>query len=300
MSRIPIYILTGYLGAGKTTTLNHLLKTPHLKDKKLALIINEFGKIGIDGKLVDPGDYEKFEINKGSIFCICTKTDFLKALDGIVNEIKPDAVIIEATGIAETSDIESFVKENQFEDDLEVKANICIVDAQNFTKTAPFLKPVKNQVLWADGIIINKTDLVDENEIETLKKVLKDLNPEAKVTDAVMGNIAVDFVSSLQHKSRDKKLIEEPPEDIIAVSVKKDEKMIHDKFKQAVDYLGEKLLRLKGNIVFDDKKAYVEKAGGQYFEKPLNSEIDKNTAFTVIVWKISKEELTSLFDDCVA
>ena len=83
MKAIDVYILTGYLGAGKTTTLNRLIGAERFAGKKLALIINEFGKMGVDGQLLLPGDYTKYEINKGSIFCICTKTDFLKALDSI-------------------------------------------------------------------------------------------------------------------------------------------------------------------------------------------------------------------------
>lgn len=298
MSKIPIYILTGYLGAGKTTTLNQLMKTPELKDKKLALIINEFGKIGIDGKIVDPGNYAKYEINKGSIFCICTKTDFLKALDGIVNNIKPEAVIIEATGIAETCDIESFITENQFQNEIEVKANICIVDAANFTKTAPFLRPVKNQVIWADGIVINKTDLVEAPQLDTLKNVLSELNPNAEITTAENGRVDMNFISSLNHITKDSSLIEDPPEDIIAVSIKKEQKVDRQKFIDILEEMGEKVLRLKGNIVYDTQPAYVEMVSGSYSEKPAHKNLDHQTAFTIIVWKINKEQLLKTLEPC--
>jgi G3E family GTPase len=85
---IPVIIFTGYLGAGKTTSLNTLLNTDWVKSKNIALIINEFGSVGVDGKLVEPGNYAKYEINRGSIFCICTKTDFVKYMTDISENIK--------------------------------------------------------------------------------------------------------------------------------------------------------------------------------------------------------------------
>ncbi|MCE5273144.1 GTP-binding protein, partial [bacterium] len=77
MSRIPIILLTGYLGAGKTTLLNHLLSRPEIRERNVALIINEFGELGVDGRLVEAGTRPVYELNKGSLFCVCIKTDFL-------------------------------------------------------------------------------------------------------------------------------------------------------------------------------------------------------------------------------
>ena len=103
MKPIDVYILTGFVGAGKTTALNGLLRNQTLVSTNPALIINEFGKIGVDGALVEQRDLTRYEINKGSIFCICTKTDFLKALSEIVESGVHQTLLIEATGIAETS-----------------------------------------------------------------------------------------------------------------------------------------------------------------------------------------------------
>src|SRR3989339_720207 len=252
MKKIDVWILTGYLGAGKTTALNQLLKSPEFKGKKLALIINEFGKMGVDGKLVEPGDYAKFEINKGSIFCICTKTEFLKAAQSIVSDIKPDAVIIEATGIAETADIESFVTETNIADNFRIRANICLVDAVNFTKVAAFLRPAVSQVRFADAIIINKIDCVPQSSIDTLKKLLAEINSEAKVTQAAFAKIEPDFLNGIVHTRPDAAMLEQPPENIFAISFSSDKPMLREKFTAAFESLGDKLLRLKGNIKFTD------------------------------------------------
>ena len=96
---IDVWLLTGYLGAGKTTMLNNLLGAEMFKGKRVALVINEFGQLGIDGALVRPGEWTKFELNKGSLFCACIKVDTVK-VSGIAFDIKPDVVIIEATGLA--------------------------------------------------------------------------------------------------------------------------------------------------------------------------------------------------------
>jgi G3E family GTPase len=298
MNSIPVYLLTGYLGAGKTTTLNHLLKTDELKGKKIALIINEFGKMGVDGKLLDPGKYSKYEINKGSLFCICTKTDFLKALDSIENNVCPDAVFIEATGIAETRDIESIITEPNLKDRFTVKANICIADALNFTKTAPFLKAVTSQAIWADGIVINKTDLVSADDIERLKNVMSGLNPKAKITSTANGCIGPDFIESLTHTQKSADTIETPPENIIAVSFKSDLQVSREKFTAAIDQLGQKLLRLKGNVNMQDAPVFVEVINNRTTETTPNDRLQSKTAFTAIAWKIEKDELKKAFEDC--
>lgn len=296
MNPIGIWILTGYLGAGKTTMLNHLLESPELKGKKLALIINEFGKLGVDGSLLRPGDYAKFEINKGSIFCICTKTDFIKALDSIANEVKPDAVIIEATGIAETSDIESFVEDSPYADVFGIRANICLVDAENFTKVAPFMKAARGQVKWASGIVINKTDLVQDGDVEKLKAVLADINPDAPMIATDYGKIPYDFVAGLKHVRAKDRAATEPPKDIIAVSFETDKKVSRKIFEKVVSGLGEKILRLKGNVEFDYASRFVEVVYDRLMVKEPCENLKGKTAFTVIAWGIEKQPLVEKFE----
>ncbi len=178
---IDVWLLTGFLGAGKTTALNYLLRSPVFADRKITLVINEFGKISIDGQLVEPGAYSKYEINKGSLFCICTKTDFLRIFQEI-RLLEPDVVLVEATGIAETSDLEQLLCESVLKGDFHIQANLCIVDGVNFIKTAAFLKAAVSQVRWADGLVINKTDQLSDKEIQQVTGILKELNPSAGIS----------------------------------------------------------------------------------------------------------------------
>jgi len=298
MDAIPVYLLTGYLGAGKTTTLNYMLSRPEMVDQKIALIINEFGKLGVDGKIVKKGDYAKYEINKCSLFCICTKTDFLRTLEDLVTNVKPDMVIIEATGIAETRDIESFVSEPHLKDKFKVRANLCIVDALHYTKVAPFLRAVDSQVHWADGILINKSDAVAVAEVERLKKILAKINSRADIRVSQFGAVGWEFINSLTHKVWDDEYVEQPPKDVIAVSFDSDALVDYAKFATVLQNMGEKLLRLKGNIKFADGIKFVESVSEKITYCDGNADLPAKTAFTIIVWQLGKEEVVELVESC--
>lgn len=302
MKTIDVYILTGFVGAGKTTLLNHLLKSEPFVSARAALIINEFGKIGVDGALVQRQDLKRYDINKGSIFCICTKTDFLKALTEIAESGNYDSLLIEATGIAETVDIESFLDAPKLKEMFQIKANLCLVDAANFIRVAAFLKPAKTQVQYADALIVNKTDLVSDAELDTLQKILSELNPAAPIVLTQYGRTGTDILNTIEHRIHEDKVIEQPPEDIIAVSISSGRPIDREAFYQTLDNLKGNLLRLKGNVHFGDEARFVELAGTAIAETQPSEELIKQneaqTAFTVIAWKIDKDALREAFMGC--
>lgn len=303
MNLIDVYILTGFVGAGKTTLLNRLLKNEPLASANPALIINEFGKIGVDGALVQQQDLTRYDINKGSIFCICTKTDFLKALTEIAESGTHQTLLIEATGIAETVDIESFLDVPKLKDIYRVKANLCLVDAANFTRVAAYLKPAKTQVQYADALIVNKCDLVNNSERATLGQILGNLNPTAPRIETEYGKMEADFLAGISHNTHDGKALEQPPDDIIAVSISSEQPYDRDAFYQALEDLKDSVLRLKGNVNFGNGSRFVELAGTEITESQPSEELQKQysakTAFTVIAWKIDKANLHDKFMSCV-
>ena len=302
MNLIDVYILTGFVGAGKTTLLNHLLKSEPLASENPALIINEFGKIGVDGALVQQQNLTRYDINKGSIFCICTKTDFLKALTEIAESGKHQTLLIEATGIAETVDIESFLDAPKLEEIYRVKANLCLVDAANFTRVAAYLKPAKTQVQYADALVINKCDLVSDGERATLGQILESLNPTAPRIETKYGKIEADFLNGIRHHIHEGKTLEQPPDDIIAVSISSEQPYDRDAFYQTLDDLKDNILRLKGNVNFGNGPRFVELAGTEITESQPSEELQKQnnakTAFTAIAWKIDKATLHDTFISC--
>ena len=168
--KIKTVILCGYLGAGKTTLLSSLLESQEFAGQKIAVLVNEFGKLHIDAKLLPEGDFFSVEINNGSIFCICVKTDFLRNLEMIATDIKPDILFIEASGIAEPSDFKALLNTKFLKASYSKGPTVCVVDCLNFPKLKGMLRALPAQVKSSDIVLLNKTDLVDENIIAEIEK----------------------------------------------------------------------------------------------------------------------------------
>jgi G3E family GTPase len=298
MQTIDVYILTGFLGAGKTTALNALLGG-ELSSADPALIINEFGTLSVDGALVERRDLTRYEINKGSVFCICTKTDFLKALTEIAQKGQHSVVLIEATGIAETADIESFIEVEHLNEQFTIRANLCMVDAANFTQVAAYLKPAVTQVRYADAVILNKTDLVSGDELQRLRTLLGELNPRAVAIDTRYGRLPAGFLKTLVHRRYIETFAEQPPADIVAASIGSQEVFDRAKFYTAVTALKENLLRLKGHIRFPEGLRFVELAGTVFTETDPADGYPGDTAFTAIAWKIERQTLKEHLMNCI-
>jgi G3E family GTPase len=294
---IPVVLLTGYLGGGKTTLLNHLLSLESVRSRKIALVINEFGSLGVDGTRVRPGEYAKFEINTGSLFCVCTQGQFVKALETILTEVRPDLVLIEATGVAEVRDIETFLTFPQLKDRFRVRANLCVIDAANFIKVLPMMKAVRSQVEWADALVINKTDRIDATGLRQLKDILGSIQPHAPITEVQWGAVPEDFLWHIGHTRREGKLLSAPPGPVFAKSFQTDRTIDRERFIQVLNEMGDKILRLKGYIDFGQGVCYVEKAGDEWIEHPGEGAERSETAFSVIAWQTDPGELVKRFEE---
>ncbi len=237
--RIDVWILTGFLGAGKTSTLNHWLGQPMFRTASIALIINEFGQLGVDGQQLTPGTHHTFDINKGSVFCICTRTDLLKAFQSIAFDLKPDHVIIEATGIAQPADLEALLADPCLKDHFRIRIIACVVDAEHFTKTAAFSTPCVSQVQWADTIAINKSDLVPNSQIAKLKDILTTLNPKALLHTISHGALPPAPLQNLTHTPRSHRPVESPPEGFVAVALHTDQTVCKARFIETLDKLSD-------------------------------------------------------------
>src|SRR5947199_987270 len=176
--KIPVTVLTGYLGAGKTTLLNRILSEP--QGKKYAVIVNEFGEIGIDNDLIVGADEEIFEMNNGCI-CCTVRGDLVRIIDGLMRRKgKFDAIIVETTGLADPAPVaQTFFMDDNVGRKAKLDAVVTVADAkwlQDRLKDAP---EAKNQIAFADVILLNKADLVGADELSNVGRQIRAINPYA-------------------------------------------------------------------------------------------------------------------------
>lgn len=177
MTPIPVSILTGFLGAGKTTLLNYILKQNH--GYKFAVIVNEVGKIGIDGMLVENQKEEIVQMNNGCLCCTIRK-DLVKGVQNLVKKGGFDYLLIETTGIADPGPVaQTFLNIPQLQQYVRLDSIITVVDSEQIEKQMKETQTAKEQVVMADFLLLNKTDLVPEEELVALEAKMRALNPHA-------------------------------------------------------------------------------------------------------------------------
>jgi G3E family GTPase len=178
--KIPVTVLTGYLGAGKTTLLNRILSEPH--GQKFAVIVNEFGEIGIDNDLVVGADEEVFEMNNGCI-CCTVRGDLVRIIDGLMRRKgKFDAIIVETTGLADPAPVaQTFFMDENVGRRTKLDAVVTVADAMWLKDRLKDAPEAKNQIAFADVILINKADLVKPEELADVEARIRGINPYAKL-----------------------------------------------------------------------------------------------------------------------
>lgn len=313
-NKCRVFLLSGFLGSGKTTLLKNYLETVP-EGEKAAILMNEFGKAGVDGDVVRKKGLEIIEISRGSIFCACAKGDFLRALYTIFNEHDPTILLIEASGVADTTDIKRDLSHGKLSDFYKLEGNICLVDALRFEDWLDLFNAVIKQVEAATHIVINKIDLVSEEELNKLYEHVKEINPEAKITHAEYGKVSWEFVLSKDDEEKAEKIpnskeweeyIAEalsstdshllPPDNLASYSVFWEGDA--ECFKELLCSLPEDIIRSKGYFVDTDKRWKVFDIVGN--EKPVytNAEegfsMERNLAIFIRT-KRDRRELPAMF-----
>ena len=192
-AKIPVTVLTGYLGAGKTTLLNRILSEPH--GKKFAVIVNEFGEIGIDNELIVNADEEVFEMNNGCI-CCTVRGDLVRIIDGLMRRKgKFDAIIVETTGLADPAPVaQTFFMDEAVGAKTKLDAVVTVADAKWLKDRLKDAPEAKNQIAFADVILLNKTDLVEPAELAEIEARIHAINPSATLHRTQRAQIGIDEV----------------------------------------------------------------------------------------------------------
>ena len=189
--RIPVTVLTGYLGAGKTTLLNRILGEDH--GRRYAVIVNEFGEIGIDGDLILNSKEELFEMNNGCV-CCTVRGDLVRTLHGLLAKRGEfDAIVVETTGLADPGPVvQTFLVDQFLQARTILNSLTSVVDAKHIILRLGDSREAKEQIAMADQIVLNKTDLVTGEELCEIERRLRKLNPLALIHRAQRAAVALD------------------------------------------------------------------------------------------------------------
>lgn len=179
-AQIPVTVLTGYLGAGKTTLLNRILSENH--GKRYAVIVNEFGEIGIDNDLIVESDEEIYEMNNGCV-CCTVRGDLIRVVEGLMRRPgRFDAIVVETTGLADPVPVaQTFFMDDDVRSKTRLDAVVALVDAKHLPLRLKDSREAEDQIAFADVVVLNKVDLVNEDELRQVEATIRAINPAAKI-----------------------------------------------------------------------------------------------------------------------
>ncbi len=203
---IDVILLTGFLGSGKTTLLKNLMTEDH--NKRIGIIVNDFGAVNIDAKLIHREGIQLAELSNGSIFCACIKAKFI---DGLIEMSKKDldVLIIEASGLSDPANMDAILEgiRPQFKQEMRLQASFCIIDGVTFTKMVRLLPALVNQLRFADVVVVNKADRINPAQLSGISDIVKEYNPNAPIY--VTSYCRLNFDEALQHGTVRSKAVEE-------------------------------------------------------------------------------------------
>jgi len=270
---IKLVLLSGFLGAGKTTLMTNILNS-HAHEK-VGLIINEFGTEGIDGPLLARDGIQMTELNNGSIFCACIKDSFLKSM---IEMSKQDIsyLFIEPSGLADPSEMGKVLETiaPRLEKQYDYLGIVCVVDAETFPKLSTVLPALTRQVEYCSAAIINKADLVDESRLEAISQQIKDINPNCEII--ITSYCRFDIPALVQRLSPGDKSAQDstntPESRLFSLVLKPQGSVPVDALHTFVEKLMPHAYRVKGFLPAGDSMIAINAVGGVIKIEPWTGE----------------------------
>ncbi|BAC15389.1 hypothetical conserved protein [Oceanobacillus iheyensis HTE831] len=318
-ARTPVTIVTGYLGAGKTSFLNHIL---HQTSEKLAIIVNEYGDIGIDDQLIEKTKEEIIEINKGCICCNVRK-DLIDTLSMLLftreqGMIEFDRVLIETTGLADPAPIvQTFLMDPKMIESYDIDSVCTIVDSKHISMHLDQKDESLSQIAFSDNILLNKIDLISSEQLEKLKERITKINPFANIYETTKSNIDINKVFNLYSFDLKDKLRISPTflhdthhhhDNVTSLSLIETKPLDLEKlnlwFSYLVQILGESLYRYKGILYINGKRRkYIFQGVHMLFAAEEQAEWGDMSPRSEIVFigkDLNKQKLKEQFHKCIS
>lgn len=293
---IKLYLLTGFLGAGKTTFLTNTLE--YLKGKKVGVIMNEFGKIGIDGAIIKKDGMELVEINRGSIFCSCLKLSFASAMIEMADR-GLEYLFVESSGLADPSNIGEILEgvASVKGEVYEYKGAICLVDASNFLEQIADLETVERQLKYCHMVIVNKSDLVDEVTLNKVLGKIHEINSKVDVDVTSFGKVNYGFLEKdlMQNQWLEGEDSTNTPDNKPkTLSLTYEGEVSKDQLTAFINKISGDAYRMKGFFKLDDGWNQVDAVNKKIDYKP--SDTEETISQIVIISKIGPNIIRPIFN----
>lgn len=319
IDKTPVTILTGYLGAGKTTLLNRILSEDH--GTRYAVIVNEFGEIGIDNDLVVDADEEVFEMNNGCI-CCTVRGDLIRIINDLMNHRNRfDAILIETTGLADPAPVaQTFFVDEELQSKTKLDAIVTVVDAKHLLGEIDNAHEAQDQLAFADIILLNKIDLVGDQELAEVEARIRRINPTATIRrsercqaplDEVIGRNAFDLdrVLEIEPKFLHHFHNHDHDDHVTSFSLLNDAPLSPNRFfpwiQSVSQHFGPGILRMKGIIAFEgDDDRYVMQGIHMLLEgdhqRPWKTDEKRLTRLVFIGRDLPRDTIEDGFRRCAA
>jgi G3E family GTPase len=318
-AQTPVTVLTGYLGAGKTTLLNRILTETH--GKRFAVIVNEFGEIGIDNDLVVNADEEIFEMNNGCI-CCSVRGDLIRILGGLMRRTRRfDGIVVETTGLADPAPVaQTFFVDENVRRNTRLDAIVTVVDGKHLMEEIDRAPEAQEQIAFADVVLLNKTDLVAPEALAGVEARIRAINPYVKIhrtqrcavdLGEVLGKdafsldrileIEPDFLESVHEHEHD--------DQVVSLALRTDRPIEPRRFlpwiQDITQQFGTDLLRMKGILaMLDDDDRFVIQGVHMLIEgdrqRPWRPEEKRESRLVFIGRNLPKDLLRQGFAACQA
>jgi len=300
---VPLTLFTGFLGAGKTTMLAHLVRARQARGgtQRLAIIVNEFATLGLDAVQIPRGDHTIYELNRGSIFCVCLRTDFIALVERIVTELQPDELWVEATGIADTDELFKMLGVPSLRSALYLRTNMCLIDPHTILKILVTLRAAAQQIARADALVLNKTDTCSEAQLAAVEQAVRTHNAHAPLLRARYGVVDMRAIPSFDVPRLDTRPSEgHPPQPVTSVSICEAWTLDPERLRAWLCAQGDAIWRAKGRVNTPRGMQWLDATlhGIQFAPCPDEYDLPAPTALAFVGPALSRDALYAALSAC--